>query len=79
VKESPFAVHKFRQLVEMPFPILLDEAGTAFEAWGGVVLPTSFLVDGRGRIRFRVHGPLDWASSDVIDTVRGLLPAAELP
>ena len=77
VEEGPFKIHRFSQLVEMPFPILLDEDGLAFDAWGGVVLPTSFLVDPEGRIRFWVQGPLDWASEDAVETVRSLLPDAE--
>jgi len=79
VEEGPFKVHKFRQLVEMPFPVLLDPDGAVFRAWGAKVLPTSFLVDAEGRIRYRVQGPLDWESDETVATVAGLLPGAAAP
>ena len=79
VEEGPFKVDKFTRLVDMPFPILLDQDGSAFDAWGGVVLPTSFLIDPEGRIRYRIQGPLDWASEEAVQTVRGLLPGTGAP
>jgi thiol-disulfide isomerase/thioredoxin len=79
VKEGRFKVHKFSRLVKMPFPVLLDPDGAAFGAWGAQVLPTSFLVDPEGRIRYRVQGPLDWTSEDVLNTIRGLLPKTTAP
>jgi hypothetical protein len=37
------------------------------------VLPSSFLVDAEGRVRYTVIGELDWASQESIDTVQTLL------
>jgi len=76
VKEGPFKVHKFSGLVAMPFPILLDPEGKAFDSWGAHVLPTSFLIDSEGHIQRKVVGPLDWASEEVVAEVRALLPAS---
>ena len=73
VEENPFRVDKFTRLLAMPFPVLLDRDGAFFNAWGAQVLPTSYLLDVRGQVRYRVWGPLDWASDDVMDVVRGLL------
>jgi len=75
VKEGRFKVHKFSRLVEMPFPILLDPDGEAFAAWDAQVLPTSFLIDSQGRVREEIHGRLDWAPDEVVETIRALLPA----
>ncbi len=44
--------------------VLLDKNSMAFDAWDVEVLPTSFVVDGRGRIRLRVVGELDWDAKD---------------
>ena len=77
VKEGPFKVHKFSKMVAMPFPILLDSKGEAFDSWGAVVMPTSFLIDSKGHIRRKVVGPLDWASDEVVAEIRALLPTPE--
>jgi len=45
--------------------VLLDKDSTAFDAWDVEVLPTSFVVDGRGRMRLRVVGELDWDDKDI--------------
>lgn len=76
VKEGPFKVHKFSQMVAMPFPILLDPDEEAFENWGAYVLPTSFLIDSEGQIRRKVVGPLDWATEEVVGEIRAMLPAS---
>ena len=76
VKEGPFKVHKFSQMVTVPFPILLDPNGEAFDSWGAYVLPTSFLIDSERNIQRKVVGPLDWASDEVVMEIRALLPVA---
>ena len=72
--EGKFKVHKFTGMVEMPFTILLDPDGATFKAWGAQVLPTSFLLDTDGRVRYWVQGPIEWTSPEVIKAVEGLLP-----
>lgn len=74
VEEGAFKVHKFRQLVEMPFPILLDKNGLIFDKWNAQVLPTSYLLDPQGKIRYQVEGPAEWSSPEVIDIITSLLP-----
>jgi peroxiredoxin len=73
VREKPYKVRKFSRLLRMDFPVLLDNQGEAFDAWGATVLPTSYIVDPEGRLRYVVHGPLDWAADEVIETVRSLI------
>jgi thiol-disulfide isomerase/thioredoxin len=79
VKEGRFKVHKFSRMMSMPFPVLLDPDGEAFNAWDAHVLPTSFLVDTEGRVRRKIQGPLDWTSDEVIREIEMLLPAPSQP
>ena len=74
VKESEFKVYKFTQLVEMPFPILLDEDGKIFDSWNSQVLPTSYLLGPEGKIQHRLLGPVDWASAEAAELIESLLP-----
>jgi thiol-disulfide isomerase/thioredoxin len=74
VEEGEFRVHKFTRQVEMPFPILFDRDGAVFERWQAGVLPTSYLLDPEGRVRYRVQGSVDWMSPAALEIVEGLLP-----
>ena len=42
------------------FPVLLDPDQVAFIRWGATGLPTTYLMDARGRMRLVGRGPLDW-------------------
>ena len=77
VKEGRFKVHNFTKLVSMPFPVLLDSKGEIFDRWGAEVLPTSYLLSPTGEIRYRVEGPVEWTSTEVVDTIDSLL--SEMP
>jgi peroxiredoxin len=77
VGESAFRVAKFMKLIGVHFTALLDDKGEVFEAWGGSIYPTSFVLDGEGRIRYFVYGPLDWDSEAVFKTLLDLLPSRQ--
>ena len=51
--------------LELDFPVLLDRYGDTFGAWGGYVLPTSYLLDRSGRARYVALGPLEWDGQEV--------------
>ena len=52
----------------------LDCDGSTLTAWQGRGLPTSFLVNAEGIIRYRAVGPLDRDSDEVLATIDKLLP-----
>jgi peroxiredoxin len=59
------------------FPVLLDKDSTVFNGWGADVLPTAYLLDRSGRIRYIARGPVDWDRADIIGMLKQL--AAEQP
>jgi thiol-disulfide isomerase/thioredoxin len=73
VGETKFRVWKFVRLVDFYLPVLLDTRKQLFEAWGMTVLPTSFLVDGSGRIRYWVQSAPQWDSEATLSIIRLLL------
>ena len=73
VGEKRYDVWKFTKLVDFTLPTPLDPNRGTFNAWGAEVLPTSFLLDTRGQIRYRVQGDLEWNSDTVISVVERLL------
>jgi len=51
----------------MEFPILLDKDSAVFEDWGATVLPTAYVLDGSGTVRYMGRGPMEWDRVDVIE------------
>jgi thiol-disulfide isomerase/thioredoxin len=62
--------------LRMEYPILLDKDSTEFKSWGGKVLPTAYVLDGSGRVRYLARGPVTWDRDDIINT---LMQLAEQP
>ena len=77
VGEQKFRVWKFVKLVDFDLPVLLDTRKQLFEAWGMTVLPTSFLLDGNGRIRYWVQSTPQWDSEETLSIIRELLQEQE--
>jgi len=72
-RESAETVDDFMQKVAVDFPVLLDEAGQASMAWKVFSLPSSFIVDGQGRLRYSANRAIDWDSAEVWRVVDELL------
>jgi len=57
-------------------PVLLDPKGAAARSWHGRGIPTSVIIDKKGRERGRVEGSVDWASLQAAALVRKLVAGA---
>jgi peroxiredoxin len=66
-------VETFVQELGVTFPILLDPAGEVFAQYGVRGLPTSYLLDRRGRIVSAEAGARDWNSTAARQVVEALL------
>jgi len=77
VGEQKYRVWKFIKLVNFDLPVLLDTRKNTFDAWGASVLPTSFLLDRKGNIRYRVVGDVEWDSEEVITLIESLINEEE--
>jgi cytochrome c biogenesis protein CcmG, thiol:disulfide interchange protein DsbE len=71
--EARMRVGDFVKREALGFSVLLDPNQDASRAWRVRVLPSSFLVDAEGRVRYTVIGELDWASQESVATVQTLL------
>jgi thiol-disulfide isomerase/thioredoxin len=70
--ESRARVAEFAKREGIGFPVLLDPNRDAPRAWRVRVLPTSFLVDPEGQVRYSVVGEIDWATADSEKVIRSL-------
>jgi thiol-disulfide isomerase/thioredoxin len=55
------------------FPILFDPASSVSEAYGVKGLPSSFIVDPQGRLRFKAIGGREFDHPEIVTQIRQLL------
>lgn len=73
VDESPERVAKFVKDFRLSFPVPLDAGSNLFSTYGAPGLPTTMLIDRRGRVVGMALGPRDWASDAARALIRTLL------
>ena len=71
--ESPQKITDFQLRHPVSFPLLRDPWQEASGEWKVRVLPTTFIVDAAGVLRYRVVGEVDWGSNDVADRLKKIL------
>ncbi len=71
--ETTERIQSFLNEVPLTFPILLDRDGERMKAWRVYVLPTSFLVDKQGQIRYSLSGHLEWDEPEAVAIIEKLL------
>jgi thiol-disulfide isomerase/thioredoxin len=74
VAEPRNIVSASRDRMKIDFPILLDPEKAAMNAWGVRILPTSYLLDTEGQIRYQAVGPFDWETDAAYRAIESLLP-----
>ncbi|MDP1645101.1 MAG: TlpA disulfide reductase family protein [Thiobacillus sp.] len=75
--ETPDEVNAYLSRMKLGFPILLDPDGSNTKRWNVFALPTTFLLDAEGRVRYVLTGPTEWDEGEALGVIESLL--AELP
>ena len=73
VGEGQRRVQAAARRLEIDFTVLLDKDSAVFEGWGASILPTAYVLDRSGRVRYFVRGPLEWDEDEVIGKLHSLL------
>ena len=76
VGEKKYKVWKFTQLINFELPVLLDTRNEAFRIWDVATLPTSFLVDSSGKVRYRIRGNPGWEHERTLAAIEQLIAEA---
>ncbi len=71
VGEDPESVFSFSGITD--FPVVFDRDSKTMGAWSVRGLPTTFLVDRRGRLAYRATGGREFDDADIVATIRQLL------
>ena len=74
VGEKKYKVRKFSKLIKLELPVLLDTSSETFDDWGVKTLPTSFLIDSRGQIRYQVRGNPGWETEEIRNIIEEMMP-----
>ena len=72
VGEDRQTVEDFAANFQLAFPVLLDPGNTQSDEWSIWGLPTTFIVDPRGRIAYRAVGGRDWDDPELMAQIRAL-------
>jgi thiol-disulfide isomerase/thioredoxin len=75
--ETRDEVSAYLSRMPLGFPVLLDPDGSNTRRWKVFALPSSFLLDAEGRVRYILTGPTEWDEGEALLLVESLL--AELP
>lgn len=59
--DPPEYVKQFSEKNKLPFKVALDKDGSAAQAFGARVTPTTFIIDKQGQIAQRIVGEADFA------------------
>ncbi len=59
--------------IKIDFPVLLNPEGDVVEQWMIAAVPTTFILDPKGTIRYALFGGIEWDKQDVIQTLSGLI------
>lgn len=84
VGESKRKLPGFVKKMDEHMVILLDTESEAFKRWEGIGLPSTFVLDGTGRIRYEAYGAVNWDADYIVDALTALMDtpvveAAALP
>ena len=79
VGEGENRVKHFVKRMKFNLPVLLDISSKVFNKWKIEIMPTSFLIDGSGRIRYRVLGNPGWDNEHTLSLIEKLINETEKP
>ena len=66
-------VEKYKQIVELSFPILLDPESKVNDLYKVSNMPTSVLIDAEGQIVSYISGTAEWMAPETVSLVEALL------
>lgn len=72
LQEDPETVRSFMDEHGFDFPVLLDRDGSVAREYGVRGIPTSYVVDPRGRLVAMYVGPYEWNGDGITEALRAL-------
>jgi cytochrome c biogenesis protein CcmG/thiol:disulfide interchange protein DsbE len=73
IGEGKARIRQFTQRIPVQYTILRDADSVAMKAWHVRIMPTTFLIDKQGRLRYELAGEADWDDPTIQAPVLDLL------
>jgi thiol-disulfide isomerase/thioredoxin len=77
--ETPEEVGAYLSKMTLGFPILLDPDSDNTRHWKVFALPTTFLLDAEGQVRYVLTGPTEWDEGEALKLIESLLDVSPVP
>lgn len=77
ISETAGDIREFLERVPVEFSILIDPDGDTMQSWKVYVLPSNFLVDPDGRIRYSTLGAVEWDDDTIVEKIDALMKKPE--
>ena len=71
--EKQEQIRDFLTMVEVDFPVLMDEDGSYSAKWNVLVYPATFVIGADGTIAYGVNGAIEWDSEEVTTKLEALM------
>ena len=71
--EKAETIREFMKMVNVEFPVLLDEEGKESAKWKVIAFPSTFVIGKDGLIHYGVNAGIEWDTPEVLDTINRML------
>jgi thiol-disulfide isomerase/thioredoxin len=71
--EKAETIKEFMQMVDVKFPVLLDEQGLESAKWKVIAFPSTFVIGRDGLIRYGVNAGIEWDTPEVLNAINQML------
>jgi peroxiredoxin len=72
INEGQETIESFTKEYPIDFTILRDEAAGQLQNWNMTGLPTTFVIDAKGRIVYQAMGEREWDNDIILNKIRSL-------
>ena len=79
VGEERHKLPGFVKRMEEHMIVLMDEDSEAFGRWKGIGLPSTFILDPEGRIRYEAYGAVNWDAPYIVAMLEELMEPVATP
>ncbi|WP_455210901.1 TlpA family protein disulfide reductase [Kaarinaea lacus] len=71
--EKVETIKEFMKMVDVEFPVLLDEQGLESANWKVIAFPSTFVIGRDGLIHYGVNAGIEWDTPEVLNAINQLL------
>lgn len=71
--EDKKTILDFMKMVQVDFPVLLDQEGEFAKQWNVITYPSTFVINKNGNIEYGVNAAIEWDNPELIKKIKSLL------